>query len=84
LRDKNYDACIYWRYIYEHHGGMSVIKDIFKQIETDNPATFEDALDCINDVLQPATTVDDDFVAFAVANYLEFSSNPAARDDEYY
>jgi len=84
LRDKSYDACIYWRYIYEHHGGIDTIKEIFEQIEADNPVTFEDELNCINTVLQPTTTVQDCFINFSCANYLEFSSNPFARDDDFY
>ncbi|MGA9351256.1 MAG: VWA domain-containing protein [Anaerolineae bacterium] len=82
--ERCYDACIYWRYIYEHLGGMDIIKDIFSLINTDNPTTFEAELDSINTALQPSTTVEDSFTDFAHANYLEFSSNPFARDNDFY
>ncbi|MCJ7655692.1 MAG: VWA domain-containing protein, partial [Dehalococcoidia bacterium] len=81
LEDKSYAACIYWRYLYEHYGGMTIIKAIFDQLEDDNANVFEEEVASINAVLG---TTDIAFVDFALANYLEFSSNPSARDNEYY
>ena len=86
LSDKSYDACIFWRYVYEHYGGIDTIERIFEQIETDSPITFNDELNSINTTLvnQESITIGEVFAGFSRANILEFAPYPYARDDEFY
>jgi len=82
LYSKEYSACIYWKYIYEHQGGIDAIKDVFEQIKKDKPGSdFDKQISSINTALG---TTDMYFVDFSRANFLEFSPNPFARDDDYY
>ena len=82
LEGMSYSAAPYWRYIYEHNGGISKISQIFGQISSDNPGgSFSSQVASINTVLG---TTDIAFADFARANYLEFSPYPFARDNEFY
>ena len=73
LGTQSYNACVFWRFIHERHGGTGLILAICDQIEGDQPgAQFDDeiaSLDAIFGGLNPPTSVEDVFLAFACANY---------------
>ncbi len=82
LVNKEYYAAIYWRYLYENHGGISTIKNIIERIKADNSGSdISKQIDAINAVLG---TTDIYFSDFVTANYLDFSSQPFARNDTVY
>ena len=81
---RSYTACIYWRYLFEHQGGIDTIRRVFEIIDTDDPVTFEQELNCINSALAPATTVRHSFIDFAGTNYFAFSSHSSSVDNRYY
>lgn len=84
IETKSYDACIYWRYVFEHYGGISKIRQIDEQIKADDPGgSLCNQVTTINKQL-PSGTTDIGFTNFAEANYLEFSPWAFARDNEYY
>lgn len=82
LRNSLYDSCIYWRYIFERYDGINTIRKIYDQVKSDDPGNdFGEQIASINKALG---TTNADFIAFAGANYLEFSPYDFARDDECY
>jgi hypothetical protein len=81
-RHIGYDACLYWRYVFEHFGGISVIKQIDEQYQSALPGdSLCQQVAVVNSVLG---TTDIGFAHFAEANYLEFSPHDFARQSNYY
>jgi hypothetical protein len=77
----SYKACTYWRYIFEHRGGITAIRGVYDQIDTGGGGTFSNEVARINTALG---TTEIAFTDFASANYLEFSPYTFARDNEFY
>jgi hypothetical protein len=82
LTNADYAAALYWRYLYEHHGGIETIRKIFERIRADSPG--DDVARQIASINSVLGTTDLFFPDFAIANYLEFSPYPFARDNEFY
>jgi PKD repeat protein len=82
LKSKSYRACIYWRYVFEHYGGITAIRHVYDQFQSHDPS-FDLTLQthAINEALG---TTDIGFSQYARANYLEFSPFAFARDNEFY
>jgi hypothetical protein len=78
----DYDACLYWRYVFEHFGGIETIRQIDEQYNSVLPGdSLCQQVAVVNSVLG---TTDIGFANFAEANYLEFSPHAFARHNNYY